>query len=274
MTDPLDFVAWEETTPANDPDARFAPESDVPPSGRPSEWNGKPIPDNAMWEEDGVTPKLTPTGRIRRSRGSYGKRDATPGTSRKTAPSPLSTAARDQLAQDLLDPIAKVALGISFMAPTVGAVLVERGEQTANAFVALSANSPRMQRALQRASKVGPAADLAELGIMLFVAAQLDAGAMQPNHVIAQVTGVGALHMSVNPGAQDHRGPTAQAPPAAAPTFTDGPTVPPFQTPDVPTDPLDPAHPAYGFRAGGPPVAAGAAVTPLRGGPFGGNFPG
>ena len=59
MTDPLEFAQWDTAPPVTE---------DAPPD-RPTEWNGKPIPENAMWQDDGVTPQLTPTGRIKRVRG-------------------------------------------------------------------------------------------------------------------------------------------------------------------------------------------------------------
>jgi hypothetical protein len=50
-----------------------------------------------------------------------------------------------------------------------------------------------MKEALAKASKIGPAGDLAQTVAMAFVAAMLDIGKMEPGTMLANITGVQEL---------------------------------------------------------------------------------
>lgn len=233
---------WDELDDATFDVNPMPDDDDTPSRTNLGTWNGKPIPANAVLNDDG-TPQLTETGRIKRK---YGKRDGS--TSKGTN---TRAPANSRLAQELLDPLAKIAMALSFTAPTASAVLIERGEKTATALVGIAAGHPKMLAALQRATKVGPAADLVETAIMMAIAVSLDMGRIPPEHPLAGLTGVGALYQAVHPEAA-----------AAAPQMSDlGP--PPFASPSP--DITDPHHPMYSFTAGN---GAGS-VTPTKAGPFG-----
>src|SRR5438093_51010 len=81
------------------------------------------------------------------SRGSRAK-----GTTTRRA----STATVQKNIEDLF---AKVAIAAAFTSPTAAAVLMERGEATSAALIAIAQNHPRMMAALSKASQVGPASD-------------------------------------------------------------------------------------------------------------------
>lgn len=233
-------VNWDELDDATF-DANAMPvDDDTPSRTNMGTWNGKPIPANAVLNDDG-TPQLTETGRIKRK---YGKRD---GSTAKASQGRTPTNSR--LAQELLDPLAKIAMALSFTAPTASAVLIERGEKTATALVGIAAGHPKMLAALQRATKVGPAADLVETAIMMAIAVSLDLGRIPPDHPLAGLTGVGALYAAVHPEAQQ-----------GGPQYMTEP--PPYTTPSG--DMSSPHHPMYSFTAGN----GASAVTPPKGGPF------
>lgn len=127
-------------------------------------------------------------------------------------PAPKKASKNDKLAEKLCDPIAKLAIPLSFTLPTVAAVLVTRGEATAVAIVALAADHPRMLAALEKVSKVGPATDLAETGIMLVIAASLDLGKLPREHPLAMLTGVGGLYDQTHPKPPTDNGQVFHAP--------------------------------------------------------------
>ncbi len=202
------------------------------------------IPSNADLDDEGNV-QWTPTGRIKRRRGPRG---AGP-TARKSGSGNVNTT---RLANDLVNPIAKVAVALSFTMPTVSAVLIERGEATANALVGIAGGHPKMLKALERATKVGPATDLVETGLMIGIAFALDTRRIQPEAPLAVITGVGALHRKVTGQPMDDGSPTTQG---AVPVDL---TPPPFTTSDPPGDIRDPRNPVYSF------VANGGRVTPGR----------
>lgn len=120
----------------------------------------------------------------------------------------VGKARTDALTTKLLDPIAKLAAGIGFAAPTVACVLIERGESTARALVAIAADRPRMLAALENVSKVGPITDLLETALSIAIAASLDMGRIPPEHPLAVLTGNTARYAKMHPeAAQDTRGP-------------------------------------------------------------------
>lgn len=108
-------------------------------------------------------------------------------------------ARRDALITKLCDPLAKLAQGVAFAAPTVACVLIDRGEATARALVAIAEDKPRMLAALENVSKVGPVTDLAETLLCLVIAASLDTGRMPPAHPLAVLTGNTARYAKMHP---------------------------------------------------------------------------
>ena len=249
MTDPFD--AFEDATYSNVDEF----EMDPPARTEAGMWNGKPLPEGALLNDDG-TPQLTPTGRVKRTRS--GAPAGSKSSNRKSV-------SNEQLAADLCDPLAKVGLALSFTLPTAAGVIMERGEKTAAALVAIAAGHPKMLAALQRASKVGPAADLVETGLMIAIAVMMDTGNMPPEHPIGQITGVGALYFAVHGG----KPPEESPPPPDFGPHVDYVEYPPFETKEHTGDIADPNHDRYTFSAG---EGAGS-VTPPVGGPFGGMFP-
>lgn len=109
----------------------------------------------------------------------------------RSAPRATNTA---RLEKELLTPIAMLARAVSFSLPTVGAVLIARGEVTAKGIVAFAQGHPKMLEALGKIGKVGPATEVAETVAMVIIAANLDLQKMHPSHPVAQLTGVSAIH--------------------------------------------------------------------------------
>lgn len=121
------------------------------------------------------------------------------GSTAATTPSSRAGKSRESLTAKLCDPIAKLATAVMFAAPTVACVLIDRGESTARALVAIAEDHPRMLAALENVSKVGPITDLAETALCLLIAASLDTGRMPPEHPLAVVTGNSARYMKMHP---------------------------------------------------------------------------
>lgn len=113
----------------------------------------------------------------------------------------------DALAAKLCDPLAKLAMAAAFAAPTVSCVLVERGEVTARALVAIAEDHPWMLKSLENVGKIGPVTDLAETVMCLMIAAMLDTGRMPPEHPMAVLTGNTARYAKMHPGEMDKRDP-------------------------------------------------------------------
>ena len=259
MTDPLDFVRWEESPPGDNP------VDEAPPVDRPTEWNGKPIPENALWEEDGITPQLTPSGRIKRTRAARSHKSTTTAKA-----SDLAT-----VRADLVELFAFGAISSAPLLPTVSLVLTERGEMTADAIVALCKDRPAMLAAIQRVSKVGPVVVVVQTGFQVVAAATLDLGRAPINNPLAMMTGVTEKYMQTHPNA------TVPVPPGVMPPFTGGGSngVPPFESRPQPETMADPGHARYAFAGHAGPgdngvgMDAPASFTPHAGGALGNPFP-
>jgi len=133
--------------------------------------------------------------RTRKPRSDKGKPRGPRGT---TTPRTGGRSTSDKkLAEDLLNPYAKVIKGIAFAAPTLAAVLTYKGEASMNALVALA--SPKMKAALSNVARIGPGADLIEVIAMGFVAGAMDFGRIQPGSMVAQATGVQEIWDLVHP---------------------------------------------------------------------------
>lgn len=150
-----------------------------------------------------------------------------------------SASSNAKLIEELTDPIAKLAVALAFQSPTAAGVLVSRGEATAKALVTIAETRPRMLAALKRVSQVGPASELAQTGVMLFIAIQMDIGRIPPEHPLAIATGVASLY------AQTHPVETLEDNTGIFGNFT-----PPPGFVDRPAGPTDPGHPLYSFTAG------------------------
>lgn len=118
-----------------------------------------------------------------------------------------SKAGTNALAQKLCDPIAKLAMAAAFAAPTVSCVLVERGEVTARALVAIAEDHPWMLKSLENVGKIGPVTDIAETLMCVMIAAMLDTGRMPPEHPLAVLTGNTARYAKMHPGKMEKREP-------------------------------------------------------------------
>lgn len=108
-------------------------------------------------------------------------------------------ATKRKVAENLLTPWAQLAKGIAFMAPTVSAVLLSRGEKTVDALVDIASEHPRMMAALTKAAQVAPTVELIETGAQVVVALALDTGRMPSDHPVAVLTGVSELYDRVHP---------------------------------------------------------------------------
>ena len=132
--------------------------------------------------------------RTRKPRSDKGKPRGPRGT---TGPRGGRSTSDKKLAEDLLNPYAKVIKGIAFAAPTVAAVMSYKGESTMNAVVALA--TPKMKAALANVARIGPGADLIEFGAMVLVAAGMDFGRIKPGSIVAEATGVQDIWNMVHP---------------------------------------------------------------------------
>jgi hypothetical protein len=133
---------------------------------------------DAVFEPNDDAPKRT-----RKPRSDKGQPRGTRG-----ARSSGATAADRKLADDLLNPWGKAIKGVSFVMPTVGAVMAAKGELATAGIVAVS--SPKMKAALAKAAKVGPGADLVEILVMMVVAGMVDMGQIAPDSFIPEAMGV------------------------------------------------------------------------------------
>lgn len=147
------------------------------------------------------------------------------------------SAANAKLAAQLCEPIARLATGVAFVAPTMSAVLLDRGDRTAKALVNIAAGRPRMLAALRRTTQAGDASELAETGFRCLIALALDVGRIPLDHPLAMVTGTTAMYREVHPEPETPFSSNGHTPP--------GP--PPMAAPYLPTDPQ---HPMYSFGAG------------------------
>lgn len=152
----------------------------------------EPLAPNEIEVPDDEDSEDTPT-RTRKPRSDRGKPRGPRGS---TGPRSRSTSDK-KLADDLLNPWAKIIKGVAFGAPTLAAVMTQQGESTMNALVAVA--SPKMKAALSNVARIGPGADLIEAVAMMIVAAGMDFGAVPPGSMIAQATGVQTLYDLVHP---------------------------------------------------------------------------
>lgn len=179
--------------------------------------------------EDAVPPPDDAPTRTRKPRADKGQPRGPRGGPRAST--------RGKLATDLLDPLAKLAQGLAFVAPTVSAVIISRGEKVTTALVEIAKDHPKMMAALQRASQIGPASDLVEFGFMLFIAGAMDFGRIPPNHPLGMITGVTHYYHQTHPA--------DSTPVPGGDSSEQG-----FITTPPPPLMNDPRHPIYSFQAG------------------------
>lgn len=196
--------------------------------------------------ESELPPEESAPRRTRKPRADKGvpRGARTPGGTRR----PRGTT-QAKIAQDLLTPIASIAVALSMTHPTAGAVLLQRGENVANAFVEIASKHPKMLKALQAASDIGPMVTVIETGVAVATAFAVDSGNMAPDTPIAAMLGITELHAQVR--GDPHKATNGAPPDPSAngsppPPFAGGP--PPMMPGKLPTDPN---HPMYSFRAGG-----------------------
>ena len=113
------------------------------------------------------------------------------------APPRTRTTSNKRLATELLKPTAMLAQAVGHMLPTVGAVIIARGEVTTNALVAFSETHPKMRKALQSISSVAPGADVVQTLAMIIIAANIDLGRLEGDSPIAMLTGVSEIHEQI-----------------------------------------------------------------------------
>jgi hypothetical protein len=107
------------------------------------------------------------------------------------------TSSSAKLAEELLDPMAKLGQAVAFTLPTTGAVIIARSEETTKALVKFAEGHPKMLAALKRVSKVGPASEVIETIAMCLIAAQMDMGNLSVDHPLGKLTGVSAIHIEM-----------------------------------------------------------------------------
>lgn len=163
------------------------------------ESDDMPTPEPVL-DENGKKPrkKRSDAGQPRGPRGATGARKPRGGMS----------AADKKLADELLNPWAKLCTALAMVAPTVSGVMSMRGEASMQGLVALA--SPKMKEALTKAAKTGPGLDLAETILMVMVAAAVDFGKVDPDSPIAFLTGVRSVYDAVHPDREERHAPAAQ----------------------------------------------------------------
>lgn len=191
------------------------------------------LPDLDSAQLDDAPPEPT---RTRKERSDKGK----PRGSRSGGTTRRSSTSLKQIADDLLVPYASFAAGMTMVAPTVAGVLMQRGEKTVDAIVALAAKNPRMLAALKKASVVGPAFEIAETALAVVVAGAMDFGRIPPEHPLGMMTGVSQVYAEMHP----------DGPPANVQHFKGDFDPAPF--PDAMPPPADPPNGVPVFT--GPPV--------------------
>lgn len=180
------------------------------------------------------TPDDSAPKRTRRQRSDAG----VPRGSRSTGTTTTRKATTATVQKNIEDLFAKIAIAAAFTSPTASAVLMERGEATSAALIAIAQNHPRMMAALTKASQVGPASDLLQTLVMFGLALQVDTGRLPVEHPLANVTGVTNLYKRTHPVESDESGNghfTRFTPP---PGFGSASPI------------TDPGHPLYSFTAG------------------------
>jgi hypothetical protein len=130
---------------------------------------------------------------------SEGKERTRQPRSDKGVPRTPRAASNKALIEDLLVPYAIIAEGLSLVAPTAAAVLVDRGEKTVAALVKIGARHPAMLNAMRKASVLGPGSELATTVFYAIIAGALDIGRIPPEHPLSVNTGVGQLYMEMHP---------------------------------------------------------------------------
>lgn len=161
-----------------------------------------------------------------------GKRTRKPRSDKGQARATSSTSTK-KLANELLNPWAKLSKALALPFPTVAAVMATRGENTMDALVSIASGHPRMLAALTKASKVGPAADLAETAMYIVVAAMLDLGKLNvESPVMLPFADVAELHVRMMQARQSDTEQAEQAYQQAhtsgTNTFAQPPTFPSF----------------------------------------------
>lgn len=134
-----------------------------------------------------------PPTRTRKPRSDKGKPRG-PRGSGSTSGRRSKSAIVSQITDDLLVPYAGLAASLALVAPTVSGVLLSRGEKTVGAVVNIASKNPKMLAALQKASQVGPAVEIAETLLMVGIAGAMDFGRMPPEHPLGMALGVSAVY--------------------------------------------------------------------------------
>lgn len=180
FSDILDVPADDSTPPPPDD----APPPDNVPAGGPDD-DGRPHCEECgtiiPWSGRGRKPKRCADHKVRRA----------------TNPRGISTRSNtkrgvrlDQLEGDITRELGVAGMGLAKVMPTAGVVLFSRAEKTAGALVRIAQDNPRLMEALEIGAKVAPAFDLGETAAAVGVAIMIDAGRVDPDSVISQMTGV------------------------------------------------------------------------------------
>jgi hypothetical protein len=155
-------------------------------------------------------PELVNGKRPRKKRSDAGQPRGPRGSTGTRKPRTGMTAADKKLADELLNPLAKIITGLQFVAPTAAGVLSMRGEATTQGLVSLA--SPKMKEALAKVSKTGPGLDLAETVLLMVIAFAVDFGRVEPDSPIALLTGVRKVYEETHPEKAAERNAPADAP--------------------------------------------------------------
>lgn len=153
--------------------------------------------------------------RTRKPRADKGK----PRGPRTGARGPRTSSAK-KIADDLLVPWGTLAAGVAMTAPTLSAVMLMRGEKTADALVSIAQKHPRMLKALQKGAESVAMFELAQTGFLMVVAGGMDLGRIPPDAPIAAGLGLDRLYAEVHPPLEDN--PVSgypMGPPAMPPNF-------------------------------------------------------
>jgi hypothetical protein len=190
--------------PTTDPE----PVVDAPADGPTCEVCQAPIP----WSGRGRKPRKCADHKTRTAGAAKANRRKTP-------------ARVDQLRDDIMRELVGFGKTTSAVLPVFGITMVARADKTAAALARIAENNPKVLAALEVATRVVPALDLAETLMALGIALMVDVGRVPADSMLAVTTGVSATWHEVH-----DEGPTVERVTVATP---DGP-LPSFSTVDVP----------------------------------------
>lgn len=188
--------------------------------------------------DDGAVDAATPITRTRRKRSDAGQaRGPRDGTAPRRGPKSNDT----KLATDLAAPWLLIAGGVGASGfRTTSAVMTANTTDITEGAVKLSATRPKLRKALEASTTIGPAAKLVGTALGMIIATQIDLGRLELDSPLSVMLGVRDIHIEA------YGEPT----PDVLPDNVVG--MPDLKPPPRRTGPIsrDPKHPMFAFQAG------------------------